>query len=302
MAFKESNLNIATEEIIKMRHHFDAVTGNLEHSNPEQHNQLHALFDYEVDYAMKEVELIKVEYFMQRLINYDAKYGDKERLEALEARDIDGRSPMQLAMINGHKQGALKLITYGCDVNNKDKDGSTILHSAAASNIPMTVQEIIYKGGDVNAETKEGYTPLHLALYSRDKRTVDILVNYGSNLSEWKIKDESEPFLAAELGNMKLFTSIIRNVDINAKDREGNTALHYACIANNMDIAEAIIKRGGRLDIKNNTGKLAYQLADNATSDHVKIEKLKHQLDEAIQAKSERLKTNEAVSDNSRSM
>ena len=82
MAFKEDKLNMSPKEIVMSRHHFEAISENLKHSNPEQQNELHRLFDYKTDYATKEVELDRIEYFMQRLINYESK----ERLLALEAR------------------------------------------------------------------------------------------------------------------------------------------------------------------------------------------------------------------------
>ncbi len=210
MAFKEDKLNMSPKEIVMSRHHFEEISENLKHSNPEQQNELHRLFDYKTDYATKEVELDRIEYFMQRLINYESK----ERLLALEARDINGRSPMQVAMMNGHKKAALKLIKYGCDVKNKDNEGSTILHLAAASDIPMTVHEIIYKGADVNAKTNDGFTPAHIALYSKNKKSAEILANYGANLNDWERKSEREYFLAAELGVIKIYDAVSKGIDI----------------------------------------------------------------------------------------
>ncbi len=58
--------------------------------------------------------------------------------------------------------------------------------------------------------------------------------------------------------------------------------------------------KGATLDIKNAKGNAPYQLGENATSDNVRIEGLKRQLDIAIKVKKGRVNSNEVLSSNSR--
>ena len=49
--------------------------------------------------------------------------------------------------------------------------------------------------------------------------------------------------------------------DVNVQDEDGWTALHVAAIYGNVEIARMLIDAGARKDIRDNEGKLPYDLA-----------------------------------------
>ena len=51
-----------------------------------------------------------------------------------------------------------------------------------------------------------------------------------------------------------------KDVNINFKDKIGNTALHYLCEDEKFDIAIQLIKEGGNVEDKNNDGKTPLDL------------------------------------------
>ena len=53
-------------------------------------------------------------------------------------------------------------IAKGADIEARDKDGFTPLHSAAAWNKAETVTVLLKAGANANARTEGGYTPLTL--------------------------------------------------------------------------------------------------------------------------------------------
>ena len=55
------------------------------------------------------------------------------------------------------------LVEKGADVNATNKDGRTVLHSAADSGQLDVVKWLVEKGADVNATDKDGKTVLHMA-------------------------------------------------------------------------------------------------------------------------------------------
>ena len=65
-----------------------------------------------------------------------------------------------IAAALGHTEVAIALIEGGANVDQRDKDGSTPLHSAAFLCYPEIVQALLDKGADKNARNNSGSTPL----------------------------------------------------------------------------------------------------------------------------------------------
>ena len=65
-----------------------------------------------------------------------------------------------IAAALGHTEVAIALIEGGANVDQRDKDGSTPLHSAAFLCYQKIVQALLDKGADKNARNNSGSTPL----------------------------------------------------------------------------------------------------------------------------------------------
>ena len=69
-------------------------------------------------------------------------------------------------------------------------------------------------------------------------------------------QDNTELHIAAQNNQLQKVWSIMRkNINLNLKNKAGETALHSACKYHHMDIVEYIVRFGGKLNIKNNEGK-----------------------------------------------
>jgi len=80
---------------------------------------------------------------------------------------IHGRTPLMVALTDGHREIAVLLVEKGANVNARDKGGMTPLIYAAYGKDANTnvVALMIQKGADVNAKDNEGKTPLQWAKY-----------------------------------------------------------------------------------------------------------------------------------------
>ena len=82
--------------------------------------------------------------------------GDIERAKSLidagadvNARDIDGWTPLMYAALNGHTEIVELLIESGADVNAEDNNGQTVLMFATRGGHTEIVEILIKAGADV---------------------------------------------------------------------------------------------------------------------------------------------------------
>ena len=72
------------------------------------------------------------------------------------------------------------LLSQGADVNNRDNDGSTALHSAAQYGHLGVTKYLVTQGISVNMGDRNGYTPLHIAAMNDDFDIVKVLLEEGA--------------------------------------------------------------------------------------------------------------------------
>ena len=111
----------------------------------------------------------------------------KQHLDAgaeVDAKEIDGLTPLHVAAGSGQKEIAELLIAEGADVNAKDtKFGGTPLYFAANGGHKEIAELLIANGADVNAKSEsknglfKGRTPLDSAEYNPE--TADLLRKHG---------------------------------------------------------------------------------------------------------------------------
>ena len=175
------------------------------------------------------------------------------------------------------------LVSQGSDVRAKNKNGETPLHEAVGcydgSLALELVKFLVSRGADVNAKDKRGKTPLHNVT---DKgRHIDIakfLISEGADVSN-DLCDLLH--MAANHGDTELIKFLMSQVaDVNTKDQYGRTPLHEVASWNNemtgrdfvdwengearkiwdhtelaIELANLLISRGAKVNIKDNGGK-----------------------------------------------
>lgn len=74
-----------------------------------------------------------------------------------------GIPPLGWAAINGQTAVVKLLLEKGANINNRHRDGSTALHSAAFLGRVETVKLLLEKGADINIRKDDGMTPIDVA-------------------------------------------------------------------------------------------------------------------------------------------
>jgi L-ascorbate metabolism protein UlaG (beta-lactamase superfamily) len=114
------------------------------------------------------------------------------------------------------------LAENGADVNAKNLDGNTPMHSASMGDSVQCIEILCRSGGKVNEKDKLGLTPLMLAV-------------------QFQKEDAVEKLLACK-------------ADLSPVDEEGKTALHYAAIAGTGEIIDLLLKNKAKSDVKDKNG------------------------------------------------
>lgn len=183
-------------------------------------------------------------------------------------------------------------IEKGVDINERDSDGSLLLHTAIIHGSMEIVELLLSRGADIVSVDKNGWTPLHCAAWSDSREITELLIihgarpdvqdNYGLTpvaLAEYHGKTEVTKTLGMHQQSRKPggYPSVSGETDINDLDAvielaasgrsidevdlNGNTMLHRALSKGNDYIAEFFITNRVNLNTANNYGRTPLHLA-----------------------------------------
>ena len=159
------------------------------------------------------------------------------------------RTPLIVALINGHNDAFTFLIDKGADVNLQDHHGYTALHHAVQSKNFDAVSCLVHNGADVNLFTSSKQTPLMLAcqshIHNMDVR--NFLLNKGADVNLQDHQGYTALHYAVESKNFDASSCLVYNgADVNLQDRNGQSALHFA----SSDICHCLIQNQADIDTR----------------------------------------------------
>ncbi|XP_063913941.1 uncharacterized protein LOC135130478 [Zophobas morio] len=211
-------------------------------------------------------------------------YYDIIELLATLGADLDSKeckdSPLRIATLKGFDKSVEILIKYGADVNRRDNHGFTplfyaivndnilkmfldhsttdvnaksysfvtALHFAAQNGKVHATEELLQHGAEVNAKDCKSETPLHYAIIAKDERVVKCLLKYSANL-----EDGISLIRLACIYDAPdcLLTLLNSGVDINVKDDQGRTALHFAATTS-LYCVKLLVMKGINVNVCDN--------------------------------------------------
>ena len=124
-----------------------------------------------------------------------------------------------------------------------------------------------------------------------DIKNVKELLAKGADVGTKNKNGETALHFAAWDGHVDVVKVLIeKGADVDAKDNDGKTALHWAALRGNVEVARVLIEKGADVGAKNEDGKTALHYA--AQEGHVEIVKVLIEKGADVDAKS---KSNETV-------
>ena len=208
----------------------------------------------------------------------------------VNARDAHNNTPLHTGIpANVHKEVINLLLAAGADPNLRDDHGDTPLHIVIILNRPLDViQAFISGGSDVHIRNIQGKTPLYIAVQEGRSALVPVLLSKGSEIFaadntgvtpfDMAVKSTDDIFnlmitpetviqrdsagntmLHAAVRNRANPAQIARILDaralVDARNRDGDTALHIAVRMNQKESSEFLISRGASIFSINSSGQ-----------------------------------------------
>lgn len=174
--------------------------------------------------------------------------GDIEAVEGflqtgapVEERNVDGHTPLALAILGRHLAIARCLVQHGADFNARCKYGFTALHRAIRTEQPDLVAWLLGRGADMSAHELNGtFLPvLGCAAETGNLEIVRMLVERGADPEATDNDDATPVFLAAQYGRQAVAEYLVGlGVQTNRKDVFGRRPADVARVSGKQALAD----------------------------------------------------------------
>ena len=200
-----------------------------------------------------------------------AQNGDLEKVKALlkanpdlvSSKDEYGRTPLELAAPNGHKDVLELLLANGADVNAKDNTGQAPLDIADADVVEMLLEH----------SSREFPFAIFDAAWEGNLKKVETLLKDNPNLVFSKDTNGWTPLhVAAREGYLDVAKLLLANkADVNAKINNGVTPLYLAAQKGYKDVAELLLANGADVNASANGATSLFAAAGNGNKEIVEL-------------------------------
>ncbi|CAM9946622.1 unnamed protein product [Lampetra fluviatilis] len=150
----------------------------------------------------------------------------------VNAQDVDGDTPLHEAISRDHRDVVEQLSAVPiADFSLRNRRGFNLLHQAALKGSAIATHKILGRARQlVDVKKDDGFAPIHLAALNNHQEVARILVAEGQCDVDVRTNRAQTPLLLAVLqGHVELVQLLVaERCDVNARDEDGDTALHLA--------------------------------------------------------------------------
>ena len=192
-----------------------------------------------------------------------SKFGHEKVVDSLIANgasislcDVDGMSPLMIA-IRYERYGAAKLLlAAGGDINGMDVQGNSMLLRAAFTGRIEMLTFIIANGADLHSANASKETAIILAVKSRQADACKLLISKGIDVNATDVCNRSALICACmskhpDMANLLLLDRSGSRADLDIVDTWGYTALMFAAKCPALyDVLMQLIEYGASVNIQ----------------------------------------------------
>ena len=188
---------------------------------------------------------------------------NKEIKQKLEARQNNGWTALHRATFSGNLDILKELIKQGADVNAENNNKETILHLAARAQKPnKELVKYLLENKEIKqrlkAKDKFGLTAIHIVGFNGNLEILKELINQGADINAVTNDEQTILHLAAgaQKPNIELLKYLLDNKEIKqkleARQKNGWTALHIAAFYGNLERLSELINQGADISAATN--------------------------------------------------
>lgn len=166
---------------------------------------------------------------------------------------FDATRGLALAVVFDYPDYAEFFLERGADVNGTCMDGASMLGVAAEQHFSEICRLLVKRGADVDSRSQDGKTPLMHALNNTDYDSTSSV----RLLSGKSVDGKAERKKVAEF----LFE---KGADVNARSKDGFTALFFAVIRQDAEMARWLIGKGADVRVMADVGDAKVSLVQFA--------------------------------------
>ncbi|GAB5588204.1 hypothetical protein Unana1_03104 [Umbelopsis nana] len=158
----------------------------------------------------------------------------------------------------GHTEVVNVLLQHGVDIESTDAKGWTALHKACYASKMETARSLIQQGADKEAKDKEnGWTSLFLA--AKDPKIILLLIAEGADIEAKNGDGLTALHYYTSIGQVDAIHLLLNyGCNIESRDLSGHNALHYAAAHNQAESMKILLDNGLDPYIGNSTDYTAF--------------------------------------------
>ena len=164
----------------------------------------------------------------------------------LNRRDAEGNTPLHSVSREGYRDLVVLLLEKGADASSANNRGETPFHASARKGNRKILARLLEAGADPDAAYNEGCTPLMRLVENRRTDAALWLNDRGPDTEATDQTGHRALDYATAHGLTEVVARLTQNdaADDMARDTEGNTPLLVACGRGNLHIARMLLDAG----------------------------------------------------------
>ena len=203
-----------------------------------------------------------------------------ERGGDVNARSKNGCTPLHLAVFHGRLEVTRFLLEHGANAKLEIEGGETVLDIASRSKYDSEehrvgmVRLLLEHGGDINARNKNACTPLHSAVLYGRLEVVRVLLDNGANA----MLETEEGATALHFVSLGKYDSeehrvgitrllLERGGDVNARKKNRLTPLHSAVLYGRLEVARVLLDHDANAKLETEGGETALHIVSRGEYD-----------------------------------
>ena len=176
---------------------------------------------------------------IQLLFNYGAE---------TEARNLEGETPLFSAAQNENGEAVSLLIRTGVDLEAKNNYGMNPLRATLYYLLVEGTRSLLHNGANLRVDNEDGSTALHDLSFNFNDRAIQQMEESLPNITIDYRTEFLGPILSSGGHEEMVQLLLMQGLDIESKNCQGRTALHYAVSSSHEVLVKVLLRHGANIE------------------------------------------------------